>query len=909
MNHTFWPRSRPRAVLHLLLSVTALAGASIGIPYVLAVSAGTPRPASHITSLSDLATRVSQSADDPFVMKVLALAGWICWSAFMVTLGREAVWTARRFRTLLRDTTLLRSHLSSVPAHRMAAVFLISTLLFALAAMWHPATGPAAVDTSTVQPAVYVSAVAKPHPQQAAERPTTVTYTVVPGDTLWTIAHDRLGDSLRWPEIYQLSCDRTQADGHRLHDPDLIRPGWILSLPSHAETKTIDREPAPPRLTRSPAPDHGQLTPTHQHPVPTPPGVAAPHGKETPAPRTSLAPHTDVPSRPTRHRAVEIGVGTASTIGITIAAGIAAAVGFARAHAHRHRQPNLAAAAPPPLARAVRVANTAHLAARQPDEEPANQSDTLVTRDHDVAKPLAPGAVVCAVQEGRELTIDTLAVTGGIALTGPGTDPAARALVIAVLSAAECLRPGRPKVRLLTPAGTAERLLPFATRSLPAWTITTDGSQALSLIEQSLLHRARLTTGQDHSVTPASDEQPPMDLLITDAHQQPDERLQAAAQRSAPGQLAIVILHSDDWPTQARLDADGVVLAATEPAPLTGARMFTLTPQSAGELLDVLYAAHGQITRTASTKTPPSPPPPSVPPPAHGPPATQKPEPSGSRADHQLVDAEASQGVAEEVGEGTPSAPVTVHILGRFRIQARGKSEEAGHGMRPETREFLCLLAAHPNGIRTEEIIEALRISSDPDQAGRELGNLRRAVRRSLRQATGAQQAAFVVRVGDRHLLDKNLITTDIATFTTTVQRAAAAREEQVRVGALKAAIAAYAGPLCEGADYPWADELREAVHRKAVDALVLLADHTAKHQPDPDETLALLDHAAEWDPYNEAVYQRIIRLQRTSGRDDAAHRTYALLKRRLVDLDATPDPATTALLQHRQPASAHLRR
>jgi DNA-binding SARP family transcriptional activator len=885
-----------------------LSAVTCGIPYVLAVSAGIPWP-SQATSLGDLALRLTQPVSDAFVTKLLALAGWTCWTAFMTTLGREAVWTARRFRTLLGDTTALRSHLRSVPPHRMAAVFLISILLFALAAMWRPSTGQTVVDASVAaRPAAYVSTLAEPQ-QQAAETPTTVPYTVAPGDALWDIARDRLGDPLRWPEIYRLNCDRTQADGHRLRDPDLIHPGWILHLPTHPDVKTTNGEPVHPAPTKTSAPEHGRPSPAHQHLAQAPrTSIAVPHNEATAEPRTAHHPNADAPSHPERHRAVGIGVGTASTIGITTAVGIATALRFSRAHARRHREPDLASAAPPPLAQAVRVANTAHLTVRQPEEEAADRSDTLLTRQPGAPEPMAPGTVVCAVEDGHELTVDALAVPGGVALTGPGAEPAARALAIAVLSTAERLRPGPPKVRLLTPSGTAERLLPHPTQSLPAWTTTRDGSQALSLIEQSLLHRARLAAGHDTSVAPAIDE-PPMDLLITDTHQQSVEHLKATAQRAAPGQLAIVVLQTDDWPAQARLDTDGAVLSTAGLISLGAGRLFTLAPEPAHELLDVLYAAHGRTTpATPKPPPPPPPPPPSVPPPVHRPPAAQQPDPkpSSTHTHQQPVDREDGQGtIAEAPEEKRPSAPVTVHVLGRFRIRARGKNEEFGHGMRPETREFLCLLAAHPNGIRSEEITEALRITSDPEQAGRELANLRRAVRRSLRQATGAQQAAFVVRVGDRHLLDKNLINTDIAAFTAAVQQASLAREERVRAAALKAAIAAYAGPFCEGADYPWADEMREAVHRKAVDALVLLADHTAKSQPDSDEVLGLLDQAAEWDPYNEAVYQRIIRLQRSLGRDDAAHRTYALLKRRLADLDAVPDPATSALLQKRQPASA----
>jgi DNA-binding SARP family transcriptional activator len=154
-------------------------------------------------------------------------------------------------------------------------------------------------------------------------------------------------------------------------------------------------------------------------------------------------------------------------------------------------------------------------------------------------------------------------------------------------------------------------------------------------------------------------------------------------------------------------------------------------------------------------------------------------------------------------------------------------------------------------------------------------------------------------RTGCRTRLDPTLVATDVEAFTTAIHQAAAATTDTAaRAAALRTAVGTYAGPLCEGADYPWADALREALHRKAVDALVLLADHTAAHHPEPDPALALLDRATDWDPYNEPVYQRIIRLQLATGRDDAARRTYHHLTRRLTEIDATPDPATTALLR-----------
>ncbi len=54
---------------------------------------------------------------------------------------------------------------------------------------------------------------------------------VRPGESLWSIADEELGDPLRWPEVYEANEGRTFDDGTQLTDPDLIRPGWDLELP------------------------------------------------------------------------------------------------------------------------------------------------------------------------------------------------------------------------------------------------------------------------------------------------------------------------------------------------------------------------------------------------------------------------------------------------------------------------------------------------------------------------------------------------------------------------------------------------------------------------------------------------------------------------------------------------------
>ncbi|MGW7074636.1 BTAD domain-containing putative transcriptional regulator [Streptomyces sp. NPDC054866] len=866
---------RLAAVARFLLSGSALAAAVAGIPYALTVTVGMPWP-EQVASLDDLLRRLEQPVSDPFMLQVLALVGWVCWTYFIALLLRESLWLLGRLPVLAADAALLRRRAASLPAHRAAAVLLVGTLLLALIGMWRLPVAHAS--NTAAGPALSVVAATAPQhvPPARAARAEYTAYTVRSGDTLWDIADRHLGDPMLWPKIYQLSCAIRQSDGQLLSDPDLIVPGWQLHLPRI-------ESPAPAPAPNSPRPPADP-------PPPTPPQAPEPtgeqsngHGKGGDERRDEERPTGRVErahSRAQEQRPATISVGVASAIGVTTAAGIAAAIGFARWHAARRRAPRLETLAAPLadddllLSDALERSNQAHLAtlaARHHNPE-------TVPRRTAPAEPQVPGTVTVAAHNGVEVRADSLAVPGGVHLTGPGADAAARHLAIAIASAAERLRPAPPRVRLITPAATLRRLLPTAAHdALCAWTVTDTATEAFETAEHALLGCSRHE--QHFDALSLERNGTALHILLVDGAVDDPARLHALASANACHLTVITLGPHHEYGNRLTVAADG-----TANGPLTAldnAVMFLLAPDVAAEFLDTLRAAHGRWTA----------------------PAEPDDEPEEERAPEQ-VPAPVPQ---QPPPTSRPAAPAPTHelhlrLLGGFKLFVHGKECALTDTRKEETREFIALLAAHPEGLRGEEIAEKMQLSDDPVAARAEVENLRRAARRVFRGATGQKEVAFVLLSGQVHKLDPQYITTDTAAFTDALKQAAAADSTYARADALGRATDIYQGPLCDGSDYLWAHGLRAALHRRALDALMLLAEHMAQHSADAEPALALLNQAADLDPENERVYRRIIQLQLVLGRDDAAHRTLGLLTERLAAIDAEPEAATLALLQESNP-------
>lgn len=182
---------------------------------------------------------------------------------------------------------------------------------------------------------------------------TSEAYVVGTGDTLSEIAADELGDPTRYPEIFAASQSTVQPDGAHLVDPDLIRPGWEVTIPG---TTPAVHDPVEPPDASTPPVD----VDPHDEPLAEQPTTEATPGPtaEPPPSVDSTTPATtdgadDAEDEPSPSWLLPGLTGS----GAVLAGAILLAVRAHRRTQLRYRRPGQTIAPPPP--ELVRVEKTA----------------------------------------------------------------------------------------------------------------------------------------------------------------------------------------------------------------------------------------------------------------------------------------------------------------------------------------------------------------------------------------------------------------------------------------------------------------------------------------------------------------------------------------------------------------------
>ncbi|MEH1166414.1 LysM peptidoglycan-binding domain-containing protein [Micromonospora sp. CPCC 205539] len=783
------------------------------------------------------------------------------------------------------------------------------------------------------------------------------THTVRRGDTLSKIAERCLGDGNRWPEIFKLNRGTHFANvGGTLRNPDLIFPGWVLTMPTAGtppET-TPPRNPAtkvPPQESPAPPTTNPTTTPgttPHATPPAVAPGASATSSAETPRPPTgddgvfvppspsvtappasdaagpatpSIAPSpstadrkdaTTLPPRSADDRPSSSPRGWVDIAGGAMGVGLAAALVYAvtmvwRRRRHRYRPtpitgPVLADAdLTSPLAALTRLRHgvrraAPHLLDRSPDRGPTVREYIAA----EVKPPLSASGT-----SGAELAgVDALPVTAGLGLDGPAALDAARALLVATLTSGDTDDPGA-QGRVVIPAATLATLLGVSAvdrNPMQRLAVTPTFAAALTLLEEEVIRRSRIAADREAAALFGQDEdwtyeRLPQLLLIADI---PDEswhpRLATAIRLGASVDIGAAVIGSWVDGTTLTVAADGTTAGGD------GERVAVLDTAATANILTMLAEAHGDTE-------PPTP----APSPAAG--QAKPPTTSLRRGDDNDPAEPERQGPPQQTrapeygaippGSGIAAPRVRARVLGEPAILDTDGMPV--RGLRAKSLELFVYLVVHRGGASLGDIMEAIWPDVTVSRASERLStcaaNLRTTIRSTAQTSTALNEDTPkiepVINTGGRYHLDPNLLDVDWWTVEDAYARVATAVDDADRLAHLHAAMAAASGGLADGSTYEWIDTDREHARRRLVKMYAQAAGlHVGS---DPAAALALYDRARALDPLSDELTRRAMRTAARLGDAVGVRERLVALRRELVDagidIDSDTEDLATGLL------------
>lgn len=850
---------------------------AIGVPIVLVVMGGVPVPRG-LPSWSQVVAALTQNGiPDAVLLQALAVICWLLWLDLAVAVCAEAI-------AVVRGRPVRLPGFAS-PLQPVAAQLIAATLLAIAALSIRPAATPApglraAMAVATVGGEPHPTAVASsPRPPMSESVRSDNDYVVRRGDTLWSIAQRKLGDALRWPTIFDLNRGRMQLDRRALINPHWIYPGWVFDLPDDSGQRpsaagtspngSKGSSPPPATAGASPAP---ATCPTS---APTPPSPPTSPKPEVPRP---TSPATKPPQRPPQ--ATRVVLPTGDVVGLGLAIAIAGAVGVARLRG-RHRSGDAHTERPAYL-RLLTPAVRRLSAARWRTVEPADDEETAG------APPMAqadrrdqPGVISIGELGGRELAVE-IGQLSGSGFAGDGAEGVIRHLMVAFLQHAA---PDRAEVTLI---GEFATLAPAAAE-VPAVKAIPDWETALGHLEVELVGRTR--TLDEHEVPdfaaltsrcPAE----PLPALLAIATYAPDvamrERVRSLVAVVRRLGVGVVFLGPSPLGDTVTVGAGGAVqnVDGDQMAKVKRARLYTLSPAAATELLAVIAASRGASIVVAAL------------------PEAEMPVTTPPPREERIT---ASRRVQLSLFADLPMVRIDGDPLDDVlrRVTPAGAPQKDREGLRRKGREILAFLALHPGGATIETLLASLFPDDDPDSAVVRLRRDIYNVRDVLRRAAQMPEAKFIAFGAERYRLNPDLIDADVWNLERGFDELRTARaSEDDRIDALRRILNACGGQLLERAPYEWVDiGLRENCVRRSVDAAQQLSQ-MLEQRGDIDGALDAAEKALATDRDCEELYRRVMILQLAMDRHDAAKRTLRELEARLSEIESEPAEETLRLLR-----------
>ncbi|RLK24735.1 DNA-binding SARP family transcriptional activator [Micromonospora sp. M71_S20] len=455
--------------------------------------------------------------------------------------------------------------------------------------------------------------------------------------------------------------------------------------------------------------------------------------------------------------------------------------------------------------------------------------------------PATVTAVQAAVADRQQpATTSSAAVPGlpgtGVAFTGDGAADAARGVLVTRLLTA--LRDPPPTTRVVITRAALTTLVPDITAvadSIPGLRVVDTGEEAVTLL--SALSPPPAGLDGDTTMTPL--------VLVTN----PASTATASQLTALAGHAHLVTLGAEPLGRTWHVDRHGHTrddqTGQAEP------RLCVLDQTAATHLLTVL--AHPTPPLQDDTTEPTT--------------------PRSVDGGHLRIPRQPSR----HTSHTTPQSPVPAPSLVQLRVLGQPALLVDGQPVtirRSAALQVLVFLAVHPDGATTTQLVHAIWPGLPAHTVTRRLYTTLSDLRATIRAAT---TVAIIEHTDDRYRLDPDQIDVDLWRLHTAAHHAATTLTNHC--AAWRAAIDAYTGDLADNHTWPWADPPREATRRLVIDA------HTAaaSAEPDPHQALKILQSGIRVDPYNEDLHRRAIDILTALGDHSAAVRLRDAYTRRLT--------------------------
>lgn len=278
-----------------IAALLAIGALMAGVPWLLTLAITRVRIRFDLTTPGGWLQAISTPDDGTLLIWVLITLGAIAWAVLVIAIIVELT-------SLLRHIAVPRLRGLGVPqaiAHALVAAAMGAVLTSNLVSVQAlAAPGPAPVDTGGLPS--YTPIAPEARPDRNDRQKGQGVYVVKKGDTLWDIADDKLDDPYAYPEIFKASKHTVQPDGRHLVDPDLIYPGWKITIPNDDPPD----EPAKPRQSEEPStgnettqPTAGVTTAPATAPSTSATSMPASAGQSMPATPTAAVPESGHASR------------------------------------------------------------------------------------------------------------------------------------------------------------------------------------------------------------------------------------------------------------------------------------------------------------------------------------------------------------------------------------------------------------------------------------------------------------------------------------------------------------------------------------------------------------------------------------------------------------------------------------